>query len=113
MSTPVAPTVSTSIEASHLIKASSGSVYGAYVLNLTSLQGFFLLIDANAIPPDGPVTPKAVIPLPASGFATITGADNAPMVFANGIVVALTSALDPFTLTTSGGLQGFISCQAQ
>ena len=113
MPVSIAPVRSTVAEASHLIKASAGSVYGAYALNLTATNGFMLLLDATSVPADGAVTPKAAVPLFANSFASIQGSETSPLTFVNGIVLAITSAVTPFTLTTSGGLTGFLSCQAQ
>src|SRR6516164_9322537 len=42
---PIAPSTSTTSEATHLFKPSAGSLYGSYVVNLSSVGGYFLLLD--------------------------------------------------------------------
>ena len=113
MPVPITPVTTSSSSATLLVKNSSGFVYGAYALNLSSTAGFFILIDANVIPVDGGITPKTVVPIAGNGMASIQGSDNAPMFFHNGIVAILSSNASPFTKTTTGALAGFMSCQAQ
>lgn len=109
---PLAPTVSTAVESSHVIKASAGQVQGCYAVNTTSVTGYMILLNATSVPADGAVTPLAAVALPANGSASISPALLNPLSFSTGIVAVLTNASTPFTKTTTGGLQGFISCQA-
>lgn len=108
----IAPSVSSSSGAAIVVKASAGVVLGAYAVNLTQIGGWLLLLNNSSQPADGAVTPLAVAPLPPGGMATIEASRLAALTFSTGIVAALSSAATPFTLTTSGGLAGFISCQA-
>jgi hypothetical protein len=107
----ITPVVSTSAEATHVIKASAGLAEACYAINLTSTPGFLILLNATSAPADGAVTPLAVAPLPANGAGVISSAMLAAMTFSTGITAVLTSATAPFTKTT-GVITGFISCQA-
>lgn len=107
---PVRPVVSAVPEASHVIKASAGNVFSAYAINLSYIDGYLLLLDAAALAPDGPVVPLAAVPLPAGATSEISG--PSPIIFNTGIVAVLSSGANPFTQVTTGGLTGYISCQA-
>lgn len=111
LSAPLAPTVSATAEATHVIKSSAGQVQGCYAVNLTSTPGFLILLNATSAPADGAVTPMAVAVLPPNGSASIGGALLNPLTFGTGITAVLTSATTPFTKTT-GVITGYISCQA-
>jgi hypothetical protein len=108
----IASIVSPAAAASLVVKVSPGSVVSAYAINLTTIDGFLVLVDATAVPFDGPIAPLAAVPLPAGSMVTIDAA-RAPLVFSVGIVAALTSAVSPYMVITSDGLTGLISCQAQ
>jgi hypothetical protein len=104
------PTVSAGSESGHLFKNSAGGVLAMYAVNLSSVAGFLVLIDASSIPADGSITPLAVAPIQPNDIAVIE-AFVTPIATSSGIVAVLTSAASPFTKTTSGGLTGFLSCQ--
>ena len=108
---PIAPVASVSPENARLVKPGAGVVIGLYAVNLSTVDGFLLLLDATAVPADGPVTPIGALPLP--GYSVASLAPDAPIACANGIVVVLSSASSPFNKITSAGLTGYISCQAQ
>ncbi len=97
----ITPAFSASAEATHLVKATPGKVWGAYATNLTTTAGFLVLIDATAVPVDGAITPQACVPLPASGAASINYIPSPPAQFSKGIVAAVTSASTCFTLTSN------------
>lgn len=108
----VTPVVSTSAEASHVLKATPGNLYSVYAQNLTSTAGFLQVFNATSAPVDGAVTPLACVGLPAGG----SGAGAAsidfgviPSVYSTGITAVVSSATTCFTKTTSGGLTAFIS----
>jgi hypothetical protein len=107
--TPVTSTVS---ETGHIMKASGGTIYGAYAVNLSNVSGFLVLLDSPTIPADGAITPLAVAPIAPTGVAGTQGSFST-IPTSTGIVAVLTSATTPFTKTTNSGLTGYISCQFQ
>jgi hypothetical protein len=108
----IASVVSTSAEASHIIKAAAGNLYSAYAVNLTSTPGYLLVFDAASAPVDGAVTPLDCAPLPASGSASVNYRSGPPKRFATGVVVVVSSAATCFTKTT-GTITAFISGDVQ
>lgn len=104
----ITPVFSASAEASHILKATGGRVWGVYATNLTTTAGFLVLIDSPTVPSNGAITPQACIPLPASGAASISYLPTPPALFTTGIVAAVTSASTCFTLTT-GVITAFIA----
>jgi hypothetical protein len=108
----ITPTVSTSAESSHVLKASGGNVYGVYATNLTATAGFLLLFNAATVPADGAVTPAGCVPLAASSYISINYNPGPPGYFNTGIVAVLSSGATCFTKTT-GTITGFISGSVQ
>src|SRR5580765_122165 len=108
----ITPVVSAAAEASHVLKAGAGNAYAVYATNLTSTNGFLLLINATSAPVDGAVTPLACVPLSANGFASLNYAPGPPGVFSTGITAVVTSATTCFTKTT-GVITAFISGSVQ
>lgn len=104
----IAQVVSTSAEATHVLKASAGNLYNVYATNLTATAGFLVVIDATAAPVDGAITPLACAPLPASGGASINYLGGPPQVYSTGIVAVVSSAATCFTKTT-GTITAYIS----
>src|ERR1700674_269459 len=51
----VLPIVSAAAEATHVIKASPGNLYGIYATNLTGTAGFLVVLNATAAPADGAI----------------------------------------------------------
>lgn len=105
---PLAPIVSAAAENSHVLKASAGTLYSAYAVNVTATAGFLVILNATAAPADGAITPLACAALPANGVASISFNPGPASQYSTGIVAVLTSASTPFTKTT-GVITGFIS----
>ncbi len=108
----ITPVVSAAAEATHVLKAGAGNAYAVYATNLTSTQGFLLLINATSAPADGAVTPLACAPLAPNGVASLNYAPGPPGVFSTGITAVVTSAVTCFTKTT-GVITAFISGSVQ
>ncbi|HUA56958.1 MAG TPA: hypothetical protein VMB81_32540 [Candidatus Sulfotelmatobacter sp.] len=108
----ITPVVSTAAEATHVLKASAGNLYGVYATNLTATAGFLVVLNATSAPADGAITPLACVPLPANSFGSINYAPGPPAVYATGIVAVVTSAASCFTKTT-GTITAFIGGAVQ
>jgi hypothetical protein len=97
----IAPVVSASAEASHVLKASAGNLYGLSV-TVTTVSGYVMIFDATSAPANGAVTPKFCFPITSNG--TNGGAafswGSMPMYFATGITVEF-STTGCFTATSS------------
>ena len=106
------PVVSTSAEATHVLKASAGNLRSVYATNLTSTAGFLTVTNAITAQADGAMTPIACVPLPANGTASLVYGDWAPASYSTGITAIITSAATCFTKTT-GVITGFISGSVQ
>jgi hypothetical protein len=104
----ITPVVSAAAEAAHVLKASAGNAYSAYATNLTSTNGFLVLLNLTAAPADGAITPLACAPLSANGNASINYAPGPPGAYSTGITAVVTSASTCFTKTT-GTITAFIS----
>lgn len=100
--------VSAAAEASHVLKASAGNLYGIYVAN-PSASGFLMVFNSTAVPSDGAVTPIECVPVSASNVAFVNYLPGPPEVFSTGISVALSST-GCFTKTTSptGFFHGYV-----
>lgn len=106
--TGITPTVSGSLEASHVLKASGGNLYSVYASNLTGgTSGFLLVLNATSAPGDGAVTPLVCVPF-SGGVAQAAYINIPPAVFSTGITAVVSSAATCFTKTT-GVLTAFIS----
>lgn len=89
---------SAAVEASHVIKAAAGVLYGAYCWS--SVAGFLLTFNSLTVPSAGAVTPVAAVPLGAGGFAAFdfsTFGDD----YATGICVGFSTGANPWTFTPS------------
>lgn len=103
----IVPVVSTSAEATHVLKSSGGNLYGVYAVNLTATSGFLAVTNTTSAPADGAITPLACVPLAANSVASINYQPGPPAVFVTGITAVITSAATCFTKTT-GVITGFI-----
>lgn len=104
----ITPVVSASLEASHVLKATSGNLYSVYVSNLTGgSSGFLEVFNATSAPTDGAVTPIDCAPF-VSGVAQIYNGNMPPSAYSTGIVAVISSSTTCFTKTT-GTLTGFIN----
>jgi hypothetical protein len=110
--TGLTPVVSSAAEASHVLKASAGSLWGVYAANLTGTAGFLVVLNATAAPADGAITPLACVPLTANGIASINYVPGPPAAYSSGITAVVTSATSCFTKTT-GVITAFIGGQVQ
>jgi hypothetical protein len=104
---PIAPVISTALEASHVIKGSAGSLFDWYVTT-TQFPGYVMIFDATSAPADGAVTPKMCFAVGA-GSTFISPAGKPPTVFATGITFVF-STTGPFIKTASAS--AFISAKA-
>ena len=101
------PVNSATAEASHVLKASSGSLCDVSAQNFTTTAGWLVVIDAASAPGDGGITPLLCQYLPPNGYASIgNGLGNADQ-FTTGIVAVITSGTTCFTKTTNV-ITGFI-----
>lgn len=87
---------STAVEASHVLKASAGSLYGMSITTST-VAGYVLLIDATTAPADGAVTPAKCYQIPSGSTIGIL---FEPLAFTTGIVTVF-STTGCFTKTAS------------
>lgn len=105
----ITPVVSSSAEASHVLKASGGVLYSVYASAFigSTITGNLLILNTASVPADGAVVPIVCIPVPGSAAVganyTIT-----PATFSTGITAVISSATSCFTKTT-GVITGFIS----
>jgi hypothetical protein len=104
---PIAAGTSTALEASHVFKASSGTVYSVSVTT-TSASGWLMLFGAAAAPADGAVTPIGCWPVNANAFLSVSW--PTPLALAAGIT-AVFSTTGPFTKT--GSATAFLTAQVQ
>jgi hypothetical protein len=102
------PVVSGALEASHVLKASAGTLYSVYASNLTGgTAGFLEVFAAASAPADGAVTPELCVPF-SGGLASASYSGIPPAAFAAGITAVVSSSTTCFTKTT-GVLTAFIS----
>lgn len=109
----IIPVVSTALEACRVLKSGAGNLYALSAL-LTTTSGIVLAFDATSAPGDGAVTPVWFSVATSNGTTGGFSAgwpSNAPLHFAIGMTVCLSSATTPFTKTASataafsGGVQ--------
>ena len=94
----VSPVASSAAEASHVFKASAGTLYG-FVGTSGASAGYFLLFDATSAPSNGAVVPKYCMPVTANQSVSMSSTPIG-LAFANG-VVGVFSTTGCFTQTTS------------
>ena len=87
---------STSVEVSHVLKASAGTFLGAQANNTSSTAVWVMLFDLASAPANGAVTPVAWWQVPPNSTQSIS--ESPGIATANGIVLACSST-GPFTLT--------------
>ena len=105
---PVVSVQSSVAEASHVLKASSGSLLGFSATSGAS-AGYVLFFDATSAPSNGTVTPKLCYYLPATNTIGASWV-NFPIAFQSGIVVEF-STTGCFTATSSA--TAFFNAQVQ
>lgn len=108
----ITPVVSASAEATHVLKASPGSLYSVTATNQTATAGFLMVLNATSAPADGAVTPLACVQLPASGTATIGYGIGPAEAYSTGIVAVVSSGANCFTKTT-GTITAFFNGAVQ
>lgn len=107
------PSSSGVLENSRVLKNAPGNLYNVYVFNPGLIDAIVLVLDAVAVPADGPVVPKLISRLPPGGEANIDYT-SMPARFTTGIVVVLSSDVTtPFNKLTDVGLVGFITGNVQ
>jgi hypothetical protein len=97
--TAITPGSSSTLEASHILKASAGNLYSLYVIS-GSVGGFLMTFNDTSVPADGSVTPIDCVPVPANSIAAI-GADGSPPDHYPVGIVAVFSTTGPFIKTAS------------
>jgi hypothetical protein len=107
-SIPVAAIRSTALEASHVFKASAGSLIDTYCL--ATVSGFYMLFDATSVPADGVVTPLGVIPVGAYEASSFDLQSNCPLTFTTGLI-GVFSTTGPFIKSASA--MAFMSARIQ
>lgn len=95
----IAPVVSGAAESSHVLKASAGNFYSAYITT-GATAGFFMIDDSATAKSNGAITPMHCIQVAANSSASISTRGGPPDVFPTGIT-ALFSTTGCFTLTLS------------
>lgn len=95
----MASIISAAPEAGHVLKASKGNLYDAYVTT-GATPGFLLIFDAISVPGDGAVTPTDCVPVGAGSWGGISYGPGLPEAFSTGITAAFSST-GCFTKTAS------------
>ena len=108
----ISPIVSTSAEATHVLKAKPGNLYSVYATNISGTAGWLVVLNATTAPADGAILPLDCVYLPASQTGWLNFNPGPPKPYSVGITVVLTSANTCFTKTT-GTITGFISGSVQ
>ena len=116
--TGVTPKVTSAGPVAFLVaKAAPGSQLSVYATNTTSTAGFLVGYNAIAAPSDGALNAALVlecVPLGATpNFASVNDQPGPTTNYTVGVTYLLTSAASCYTLTTSGGLVGFIKAKVQ
>lgn len=91
--------VSAAAEGSHVLKASAGNLYSAYVTT-GATAGYFMIFNATSAPADGAVTPIHCIQAPAMQSTSLSFNPGPAEVFSTGIT-AVFSTTGCFTKTIS------------
>ena len=91
--------VSTAAEGTHVLKASAGNLYSAYVTT-GATAGYFLVFNATSAPADGAVTPIHCVQVPANTTMGISFNPGPVEVYSTGISLAFSST-GCFTKTAS------------
>jgi hypothetical protein len=91
------PVPSTTLESSHVLKASAGSLLSLSATT-TTVAGWVMVFNATSAPVDGAVTPIYAWQVPANGVLTMSW--PVPAAFSTGITVAFSST-GPTTKTAS------------
>lgn len=105
----ITPMPSTTPEASHIFSTAACKVYRVTAVNLTSVPGWFCLIDRTTVPSDGAITPFATARI--DPYSTVEIAYGLPPAqTTSGLVAVLSEASDCFTQATTV-IRGFLSAQ--
>jgi hypothetical protein len=91
--------VSASAESNHVIKASPGLFYDAYVTT-GATAGYFMAFNATTAPVDGAVTPASCVQVPANNTISLGVYGAPPVVYTTGVVLVFSST-GCFTKTAS------------
>jgi hypothetical protein len=95
----IVPVVSTAVESSHILKASAGNLYDAYVTT-GATAGFLLIFNATSAPANGTVAPQDCLPVAANSQVSLFTNGAPPEGFTTGIT-AVFSSTGCFTQTLS------------
>jgi len=95
----LAAVISSAAESGHVLKASAGNLYDAYV-TAGATAGFLMVFNATSAPADGAVTPQDCLQVPANTTQSLFTAGTPPESFSTGIT-AVFSTTGCFTKTAS------------
>lgn len=99
---PGTPVVTTTLEGSHVLKASPGCLISAYVYN-AGTAAFFMVFNATTLPANGAVAPLECIPVAAASYQYLNFAPQPPEFYSTGITTAISTGANCLTLTVGSG----------
>jgi hypothetical protein len=99
---PATPSVSAAAEGSRVLKASRGCLLALYAYN-SGAAGFLLTFNSATLPANGAVTPINCLPIGAASYQFLNFAPQPPEYYSTGIVAAISTGANCFTLTVGSG----------
>lgn len=96
----IAPVVSTALEGSHVLKASAGNLYSAYVTT-GATPGLLMIFNATTAPADGAVTPIHCLEAPANSTVGLSFSGAPPESYATGITAVFSTGTSCVTKAVS------------
>jgi len=109
VATPLAAIASTALEASHVLKASAGSL-STLSVTTSSAAGYLLLFNATTAPADGAVTPAACFGSIPAGVTFSLAWPSASLSFSTGITAVFSTT---GCLTKTSSATAYFSGQVQ
>ncbi len=94
----VAVTTQTTLETSHLAKASAGNLYSAYVTNTSTVDGYLFVMNASSVVADGTLGAGVIVDAVHCGTKDTKGVDYSPGPpehFMTGIALCFSSTAPP------------------
>lgn len=99
-----APAATVALAAQQTFKASAGQLKRVDMLNTDVATRYLMIFDSGAAVANGDAPVWAPLPVPASGFGSISFDDQELLVTNNGIVVAISTTAATLTLAGSVGV---------
>ena len=99
---PATSIVSTSLEGSHVLKASPGCLLSGYVYN-AGAAAFLMVFNSNTLPSNGAVASIECVPVAAASYQYINFAPQPPEWYSTGITMAISTGADCLHLTVGSG----------